>query len=387
MTARKLLLLLLIGSLPGFISAQGPACKQYVTWFYSAGAGTASQPVYWPSSNQTQYMELLQSEYGGAGPVCSAEWIVAATPSGWSGGCGSFGWTCAPPAPVVGGCTTCNQAGQPIDLTNGNTYIQQTDVRIPGLGNGLTLTRTWISNSTGGIFGPKWISNFEETISVGNDGIIQYQRGDGSVWSFAYFGNPASFQLIAPGNVHATLTEQGLDSSGNASWTVNFQNGEKRVFVVNPAFMDQYYHYQNNNGRLVSILDRNGNGTTLAYNMDPNGTFTTLSTVTDAAGRYLYFNYGNGGYVASVTSGSATGINLTYTYGPSISGTWVLTQVTQSDNTFETFTYDANQNITSVNDMNGKVLESHTYDSANRGLSSSRANGVESLTIAYPTSP
>jgi YD repeat-containing protein len=67
-----------------------------------------------------------------------------------------------------------------------------------------------------------------------------------------------------------------------------------------------------------------------------------------------------------------------------LSGDLDLTEVTQADNTFVTFTYDAFNNITSVNDTNGKVLESHTYDSTGRGLSSSRANGVDALTISYP---
>jgi hypothetical protein len=44
-------------------------------------------------------------------------------------------------------CPTCNQlvpaGGQPINLTNGNTYIQQNDVNVPGLGGGLRLDRTW----------------------------------------------------------------------------------------------------------------------------------------------------------------------------------------------------------------------------------------------------
>ena len=39
--------------------------------------------------------------------------------------------------------------------------------------------------------------------------------------------------------------------------------------------------------------------------------------------------------------------------------------------------------ITAVKDSQGKVLEAHTYDSAGRGLSSSRANGVESVTISF----
>jgi YD repeat-containing protein len=58
--------------------------------------------------------------------------------------------------------------------------------------------------------------------------------------------------------------------------------------------------------------------------------------------------------------------------------------VTEPDLTTITFTYNSQSQITTVTDSNGKVLESHTYDSSGRGLTSSRANGVEALTITYP---
>jgi YD repeat-containing protein len=60
-----------------------------------------------------------------------------------------------------------------------------------------------------------------------------------------------------------------------------------------------------------------------------------------------------------------------------------LSQVTNPDLTTLTFQYDSNSNITAVLDSNNKVLESHTYDSSQRGLTSARANGVEALTISY----
>ncbi len=64
-------------------------------------------------------------------------------------------------------CGSCQKnrpvAGSPINLSNGNTFIIQTDISIPGLGGGLTLTRTWNSlwpsTQTGSIqfmFGPDW---------------------------------------------------------------------------------------------------------------------------------------------------------------------------------------------------------------------------------------
>src|SRR4029077_15429724 len=46
-----------------------------------------------------------------------------------------------------GPCPTCNGAsgGPPINFLNGDTYIPQTDYTVPGLGGGISLTRTWNS--------------------------------------------------------------------------------------------------------------------------------------------------------------------------------------------------------------------------------------------------
>jgi hypothetical protein len=40
--------------------------------------------------------------------------------------------------------------------------------------------------------------------------------------------------------------------------------------------------------------------------------------------------------------------------------------------------------ITTVKDSQGKILESHTYDALGRGLTSSRANGVDAVSVTYP---
>jgi hypothetical protein len=68
--------------------------------------------------------------------------------------------SCAPP-PQQQPCHEC-QAGRPIQLASGNTYIDQTDISLPGLGGGLTLRRrwnsTWPSNQIAtsiGIFGSR----------------------------------------------------------------------------------------------------------------------------------------------------------------------------------------------------------------------------------------
>jgi len=39
--------------------------------------------------------------------------------------------------------------------------------------------------------------------------------------------------------------------------------------------------------------------------------------------------------------------------------------------------------ILSVTDSQGKLLEAHTYDTQNRGLTSTRANGVDAVSLSY----
>ncbi len=277
--------------------------------------------------------------------------------------------TCpAPAAPIeIGCCPTCcpTSAGAPISLVNGNTYIVETDLKIPGLSSGLTLTRNWNSiwpsTQTAfqvGLFGPNWRSTYEERVFVGSDNYEKYARSDGSFWSFAC-STWNTCNLVAPANATATL----ILSSNYTYWTLTFQDGEQRVF-----------NYAT--GSLTSIIDRNGNTTQLSYDA-----LNRLVTVADPGGRHLYFSYAsNTSYlVAGVTSD--VGISLSYTYDAQ----GRLLQVTEPDLTTLSFAYDSNSLITAVTDSAGKVLESHTYDSQGRGLTSSRANGVEAVTVSYPS--
>lgn len=266
-------------------------------------------------------------------------------------------------------CPSCNTAGNPIDLASGNTNITQTDVRVPGLGGGLSLARTWNSmwppNESAyrqGLFGPNWRSTYEERIFTGNDGFMKYSRGDGSFWSFGYTGNNNNsnyFGVASPANQTATLV------GSTTNWALTFQNGEQRVFDIASGF-------------LLSITDRNGNTTQLSYDSS-----SRLASVTDPAGRHLYFSYANpSSYVVSAIT-SDVGLSLSYSYDTQ----GRLVQVTKPDATTVSFQYDSNSYITAVLDSNNKVLESHTYDSQGRGLTSSRAGGVEAVTISYPQPP
>jgi len=262
-------------------------------------------------------------------------------------------------------CPECSRgaAGHPISLASGNTYIEENALTIPGLGGGLTLVRKWNSLWPPtqsalqiGLFGPNWRSNFEERVFVGSDHYVKYGRGDGSFWSFGYSSDSGTYKVVAPANVTATLAE------GTSYWTLTFQNGEQR-------------HFDNTSGKLTAIIDRNGNTTQLSYDSSVRPT-----TVTDAASRHLYFNYGSGGSSYLVTSVTSDfGVSLSYSYDSQ----GRLSQVTEPDSSTLSFTYNSQSLISSVLDSSSVVLESHTYDSSGRGLASSRASGVDAVTISY----
>ena len=73
MTARILVLLVLIGTLSAPLWAQGNTCRQVDAWRMSGGAGCNYQ---YPSPDWIQMMEYEQATYGGAGPTC---WYNPAT--------------------------------------------------------------------------------------------------------------------------------------------------------------------------------------------------------------------------------------------------------------------------------------------------------------------
>jgi hypothetical protein len=57
----------------------------------------------------------------------------------------------------------------------------------------------------------------------------------------------------------------------------------------------------------------------------------------------------------------------------------------RADNSTLNMNYGASSSmLLSVTDSQSKPLEAHTYDNQGRGLSSNRANGVDSVTLTYP---
>jgi YD repeat-containing protein len=206
------------------------------------------------------------------------------------------------------------------------------------------------------MFGPHWKSIYEERVYVASSGMMEYSAGDGSFTYFVLSGGV--WTAAVPSSPTTVLTP------GSSYWTLTFPSGETRFF-------------NNTSGSLISIKDRNGNATQITYD-----SLGRMSTVTDSASRHLYFAYASNTSLLVSAVTSDVGLALSYTYD----NQGRLVTVTNPDLSTENFQYNDPTHsylITAVKDSQGKILESHTYDSAGRGLTGSRANGVEAVSIAY----
>jgi YD repeat-containing protein len=309
-----------------------PAGQSSVTFQYTAGGVTQRTPI------------TVNLGTGGCGMSASAQ--VEIEPAS---------------DPRLGPCDCDHAVGQPINVFNGNTWIEQQDYTLPGLAGGLGIHRTWNSlwSSSSpviqaGMFGDSWRSNYEEQLQIINLNSLKYWRGDGSAWMFSYVND--NWKLITPPDERATLTFD----TGTTLFTLTLKDGTRKIF--------------NNPGYLTQIIDRNNNTTTLTYDAS-----NRLMQVTDAAGRSLTFNYLTSTSKQVLTVQDSVGVIATYAYD----GNSRLTRVSYPD-TFIGYNYDGNSLLTSVVDANSKVLEAHTYDTSRRGLTSQRANGVDLVTVSYP---
>jgi RHS repeat-associated protein len=260
--------------------------------------------------------------------------------------------TCPAPGPGRGP----KAIAKPVDVTNGNMYLQQNDYMVPGVGYMLLLERTYNSKSSlTGVFGKGWSTAYDEALQVYDSNTIRLNAPDGrSTYFGRIIGSSGAF-LPLEGDFRGQLTQTA------GGYTLSLKDGSNHQF--------------DSTGRLLSLTDRNGNQTTLAYNLSGK-----LSSVTDPFGRLLSFIF-NGDRVSQITD--TTGVIADYTYSNVTGSNQKLLTVTYADTSGYTFVYDASHRLTTVKDKLNNVLEAHAYDSQGRATSSEVQGGVEHYTLSY----
>ena len=277
---------------------------------------------------------------------------------------------CSAPPPDPGPCDECEaMAGAPINLTTGDVWVPKAEYSVPGLGGGLSLTRTWNSLWSlssppflAGMFGAGWTSTFEERLQSFSQSQIEYWRASGNRWIFQQPNNcpTCTYTVATPPNQHATLAY----NSTTGIYTLTFADGTTKTF--------------NSQGYLTALADRNGNQTTITYDSS-----NRITNVMAAGGQALTFAYALAQTPNLVTSiQDSVGTVATYSYAGSTGV--LLSQVVYADGSQLNYAYDSNENVVGVTDSQG-VLETHTYDANGRGLTSARANGVDAVSVQYAT--
>lgn len=124
-----------------------------------------------------------------------------------------------------GGCPTV-MVGKPVNVTNGNMYIEQTDYSLPGIGEPLNVSRSYNSMiQAGGIFGFGWSTDLDEKIINYSDQFIRLDSGSGRKYYLGQVGG----NVFAPAgpDIYGTLVKD-LD------WihTLTFKDGRIHNEVV-----------------------------------------------------------------------------------------------------------------------------------------------------------
>jgi RHS repeat-associated protein len=279
------------------------------------------------------------------------------------------------PAWVNCGCVR-RTAGDPVDTATGYFGETVADVKTPGLGEALNVTRTYSSSladpagpagsgAVNGAFGHGWTYNYGMTATTGTDGSVTIRQEDGSQVPFAVDGS-GNYTPTAP-RFDATLVKSGA------------------TYVFTRHATDQFT-FDVTTGRLTTISDAAGRvaspqySTVLAYDGSGN-----LSTVTDPGGRIYAFTW-TGSHISKVTTGGGQEIDYFYNSGGNLAEVYGVgttrTGGTNGDQDHSQYRYNSLNLMTSERTpVNyGKTgtptpITSMTYDTSERVLTQTDALG------------
>lgn len=242
--------------------------------------------------------------------------------------------------------------GSPVEVATGNFTQSIPVLSISGRGPAINLTLTYHSfEHRKGPFGAGWTSSYDQRVVKTTDGVAITAICATPTGRRDRYARRSDGTYSSPPSLHNTLSE-----NADGSFVLREKDGVLRTF--------------NTAGRMTSIVDRNGNTLTLAY--DATG---FLTTVTDASGRSVTLTKGANGRVATVTDPA----KRPFTFSYDSSGN--LTSLTDPLGNSTTLQYDSNGRLTALVDPNGNTLLKATYNTD--GTVASYTERGETWTVRY----
>ena len=236
------------------------------------------------------------------------------------------------------------------------------DASVPTSGLSLSLTRSFLNTIPGryhtGIFGNGWVSNWEMRLSVGSDGAVSIDPGNGSPATYDPDTRITGGYLSASGDTSKLvgLSSGEFDLHG-ADGTVTHFAANGQVEYIQDANGNRITAGYNASGQLVSLTASSGQSLTLAYNAAG-----LIASVTDSFGRQTTYAYDAANqHLLSVTTPTGT---TQYTYNPD-NGTATgnaLTSVAFPGGTHEYYSYDASGHLAGTSLDGGANPVIYTYN-------------------------
>lgn len=256
----------------------------------------------------------------------------------------------------MSGCVPCSQkqAVDPVNTATGTFWETTTDLAVAGRGPALAWTRNYSAAlaAADGPLGYGWRLGYGMgTRTDPSTGAVTVTEENGSEVVFTPNGSGG---YTAASNVLADLTVP----AGGGLRLVRRQG--RAAFLFDTA------------GRLVSVSDRNGETTTLAY----DGT-EHLATVTDPAGRAVTVTW-TGTHVTGLQDVAGRTVGYSYSAAGDLTGTVSVTGKSTS------YTYDGAHRLLTVTDPRGGVT-TNVYDTSGRVTSQTDRAG-KTTGFAYSAS-
>ncbi len=108
------------------------------------------------------------------------------------------------------GAESCSSVGEPVNVTNGNMYLQQSDYVLPGAGGGLDVTRTYNSSlKRTGLFGYGWTTQYDEFITPYGARSLRLIMADGRAVLFTRASDGLPFTPQQPRYGQVVLNADG----------------------------------------------------------------------------------------------------------------------------------------------------------------------------------
>lgn len=238
----------------------------------------------------------------------------------------------------IDGGTSC-EAGDPVNVANGNFTLQRSDISVPG-GNPLKFSRFYNSRDYyQGILGSNWHNSFDFKLKNNNEK-IRITYNDGHIEDF-------------------TLNSDGTYSSMVGKYDKLMKNNDG-TFTLKTK--DNTSYYFDEDGKIIAIEDIDGNKNILTYDSD------NLVKVENSSG-YLSFEYAEN-LISKVTDSTGRTVEYGYTGNN-------LTSIKDVDGNTSKYEYDDNNRIIKIIDALNIVTLENVYDSKGRVIQQIMADGSE----------